>query len=61
MDILKLRKKLVDAQELLIDVNEALLKEYQKGGYDAGCGCTVPGLTKTDKSNPRDEPPCCGE
>jgi len=70
MDILELRskivrvnKKMTDANKLLIEINAALLKEFQKQHAPPGVGkgYTGNGLEFTDKRITREEPPCCGQ
>ena len=62
MDILELRSKIVKVNKLLVEINEELLKEFQKQqGFDAGNGCTIPPLEVTDRPIVRENPDCCGD
>jgi len=62
MDILELRSKIVKVNKLLIEINAALLEEFQKQHKPKGVGAgyTGNGLEFTDKRITREEPPCCG-
>ena len=68
MNILDLRQKIVRVNEihaesakLLVEINEIILQEFKKRqGYNAGNGCYVPPLQKTDKPIVRESPGCCG-
>ena len=68
MDILEIRSKIVKANKLqsqvinlLIEINAAILEEFQKQrGFDAGNGCKIPPLQTTNKPIVREDPPCCG-